>query len=405
MKLKLVISAALAVASFYYSAAQTTPRKDTKAGAQEPRANEVDSETVTSYAVVPVAVEPEVLSLIATKWNNHFNPVAYPNQVLNHVTAVEPGSSIQAAIDSASSAGGGVVLLKSGTHVLTEQLTLKSKVTLCGEGRTRTLLKQGPSFLHGTAIGAGSGQLTDVVIKDLTLDGLQTGGTAGIVLAGSDPSSNWHARIMLQNVNVTHWAGMGVHIKRTSSIIMDHCEFQYNGSANGLFHNIYFLHVERVLQSDCDMSFPVLGKGNKYTSTRDLIAQRCTILECKGNGIQADNINCGHLLFHKYTISNCRRVAMWFPCENFNDKYKFTEDPKFAPQFVILNRCNIVDNQWGAMWRNVSHASVINSTFRNARLDLGLFKCDVVFEDSTLEKPAEHYTDIGQWPHDVPLLW
>jgi hypothetical protein len=247
--------------------------------------------------------------------------------------------------------------------------------------------------------------LTDIVIKDLTLDGLQTGQTAGIVLAGNDPGDNWHARTMLQNVNVTNWAGMGVHIKRTSSIIMDNCEFQHNGAANGLFHNIYFLHVAQVLQSDCDMSYPVLGKGNKYTSTRDLIAQRCTIRKCRGNGIQADHINCARLLFHKYSISECGRVAMWFPCENFNDKHTFTEDPKFAPQFVILNRCTIVDNQWGAMWRSVGKAHVINSTFRNAQLDLGLLKCEVAFENSTLSKPAQNYTVVSEWPKDVQILW
>jgi len=405
MKLRLTTSAVFIVITLCCEATEVTSPGEKKSEAKASQAIRSTPEDAVHFAANPVVVEPEVLSLIATKWNNHFNPVVYPNQSLDQVVVVHPGESIQAAINTAGSAGGGVVFLKAGTHLLTEQITLKSKVTLCGEGRTLTVLKQAPNFTTGTAIGAGAKQLTDVLIKDLTLEGLQSGGTAGIVLAGADPKSNWHARIMLQNVTVIHWAGMGVHIKRTSSIIMDNCEFQYNGSANGLFHNIYFLHVDRVLQSDCDMSFPVLGKGNKYTSTTNLIAQRCTIRECKGNGIQADNTDCGHLLFHKYTISHCGRVAMWFPCENFNDKYKFTEDPKFAPQFVILNRCNIVDNQWGALWRSVSHAQVINSTFRNAHLDFGLLKCDVAFENSTLDRPAENYTDVKQWPQEVPLLW
>lgn len=394
MHIHTIIPAILVAAALIQPAASATTERAQTLAQQE-----------TTPALAQVTVEAEVLSLIQARWNNDFRPVEYPAQVLGTVIRVEPGDPIQAAIDSASTAGGGVVVLTAGTHVLTQPITLKSKVTLCGEGKTRTVLKQAPGFTTGTALTGGSARLTDVVIKDLTLDGLQTGGTNGIVLAGADPRPNWHSRVMLQNVKVTNWAGMGVHIKRTSSIIMDHCEFQRNGAANGLFHNIYFLHVAQVLQSDCDMSFPVLGKGNKYTSTQYLIAQRCTIDQCVGNGIQADNEECSHLLFHQYRISRCGRVAMWFPCEKFSDKFTYTEDPKYAPQFVILNRCEILDNEWGAMWRIVKHAEVINCTFRNAKLDLGLLKCDVTFEASKLSHPAENYSDVRQWPADVKLLW
>lgn len=360
-------------------------------------------EITTTYAAIPITVEPEVLSLISSKWSNNFTHVTYPTQVLTNVITVTPGSSIQAAVDSASAAGGGIVLLKAGTHLLTSQITLKNKVTLFGEGRTRTILKQDPSFSTGSAIGAATGQLTDVLIKNLTLDGLQTGTTNGILLAGADP--NWHTRIMLQNVDVTNWAGMGVHMKRTSNIIMDNCKFQYNGASNGLYHNIYFLYTEEILQSDCDMSYPVLGKGNKYTATKNLIAQRCNIQGCIGNGIQADHTNDNHLFFHKYNISDCGQVAMWFPCENFNNKNTYTEDPTYAPQFVILNRCNIVNNKWGCMWRIVGNSYIINSVFNNTNIDCGFLKCGVTFENSTLSKPVQNYTDVSQWPSDVPLLW
>ena len=405
VKVKLAIQVLAPAVLFCFVTACSTPNKPTNNNAQQGDAAESKAQARSPYAAVTVVIEPEVLSLIATKWNNQFRHVEYPVQSLDNVVTVEPGSSIQAAIDAASSAGGGVVLLKAGTHVLTEKITLKNRITLCGEGREQTLLKQAPSFTTGTAIGSGKERLTDILIKNLTLDGLQTGGTNGIVLTGTDPRSDWNARVMLQNVKVTNWAGMGVHIKRTASIVMDNCEFQHNGAANGLFHNIYFLHVERVLQSDCDMSFPVLGKGNKYTSTRELIAQRCSIRNCRGNGIQADHVNCDHLLFHKYSISGCGRVAVWFPCEDFTDKHTYTEDPAYAPQFVIFNRCSIVDNQWGGMWRSVRNVHIINSTFRNAKLDLGLLKCDVSFENSTLDKPAQNYTDVKQWPQDVKILW
>ena len=80
-----------------------------------------------------------------------------------------------------------------------------------------------------------------------------------------------------KNITVADWSKHGVHIKRTNNIIMDQCDIQYNGSAGGLHHNVYFLYNKYLLQSDCDMSFPVKGKGNKYTSFEYVIAQRCTI--------------------------------------------------------------------------------------------------------------------------------
>jgi len=134
----------------------------------------------------------------------------------------------------AQSAGGGVVFLKAGIHILKKTLTLKSKVTIIGEGKAQTVLLQGPD-MNGTCFNAeDKPQVTDVVIKDLTLRGTRTGGGNGILMRGRNESR--HTRIMLQNITVSDWAKHGVHIKRTNNIIMDKCDIQYNGSSGGLHH-------------------------------------------------------------------------------------------------------------------------------------------------------------------------
>ena len=94
-----------------------------------------------------------------------------------------------------------------------------------------------------------------------------------------------------------------------------------------------------------------------------------------------------------------------FPANIFYDKYNYTENPKYAPQRVILNRCSIVDNTWGAMWRAVNDSYVINCAFANKKIDMGLLKCDVTMENSTFDKGNEIYTDVKQWPSDVKILW
>ena len=356
-----------------------------------------------AFAYTKVTIEQEVYAVMSDKWNDDFKHVDYPKQWLQNVVEVKPGQSIQKAIDNVYNEGGGVVFLKKGTHILNSTITLKSNITLIGEGRDKTILLQGEGIDNAAFNIEDKPQVTDLVIKDLTLKGKREGKVNGILFRGRNESR--HTRVMLQNIDVTDWSAQGVHMKRTDNIIMDNCNFQYNGSAGGLYHNVYFLYNKYILQSDCNMSYPVKGKGNKYTSCEYVLAQRCTIKDTKTNGIQADHDEAGYIFFHKYHVSGCARVALWFPCENYYDKYHYTENPKYAPQKVILNRCEIVNNTWGAMWRSVNDSYIINSVFDNKEVDMGLLKCDVTLENSTFKKGNEIYTDVKQWPKDVRILW
>ena len=351
------------------------------------------------YKISRVIVEPEALSIITDKWGDAFKHVEYPEQYLDNVIILKPGDNIQDAIDKVSGEGGGVVYLTEGTHT-TGDLKIKSKVTLCGAGRAKTILKHTGS---GNFMDQGAKKLTDVIFKDLTFQGGSETGS-GLNLRGDN--NDRHERFMWQNVTVKDMGSHGIGISRVNHIIMDNSLFQYNGTRGGLHHNVYFLFVSYVLQSDCDMSYPTEGKSNKYTSTKYLLTQRCVMKDGKGNGIQADNDQGGYLFFHKHHLSGFKRVAMWFPCEAYYNKFEYTEDPKWVPQNVILNRCEIVDNTWGAMWRIVRGESyVINSYFDNEKIDMGLLKCDVKMENSTFKTGIQEYTDVKQWPEDVKLLW
>ena len=359
--------------------------------------------TERNNALTNVIIESEVDSIMTAKWGSDFIHAEYPKQWTDNVIEVEPTESIQTAIDKVSKAGGGIVFLKEGIHILDSTITLKSHVTIVGEGRDKTILLQGAKLDMAAFNVEAKPTITDVLIKDLTIKGKRSGKVNGILIRGRNEDR--HKRIMFQNIDVTDWSAQGVHIKRTNHIIMDNCNFQYNGSSGGLYHNCYFLYNKYILQSDLDMSFPIKGKGCKYTSCEFVLAQRCTIKDTHGNGIQADHEQAGYLFFHKYHISGCERVAMWFPCEDYYDKFTYKEDSKYAPQHIILNRCEIVDNTWGAMWRAVNDSFVINSHFSNKKIDMGLLKCNVQMENSTFEKGNEIYTDVKQWPEDVKILW
>ncbi|WP_406684708.1 carboxypeptidase-like regulatory domain-containing protein [Seonamhaeicola sp. MEBiC1930] len=358
-----------------------------------------DGNSLAKYQIEKVRIEPEVLATMQEKWGNDFVHAEYPKQYLNNVITLNPGDDVQVAIDKANKDGGGIVFLTEGVHTA-DNLKIKSKVTLCGAGRDKTVLRH---VGEGHFMSQAEKKLTDVVFKDITLRGGENT-KSGLGLRGQNDDR--HERFMWQNVNITGINSHGIGISRVNHIIMDNSHFQSNGLKGSLHHNVYFLFVSYVLQSDCDMSNPAEGKSNKYTSTSHLLTQRCVMKNGKGNGIQADNDQGGYLFFHKHHLSGFARVAMWFPCEEYYNKFQYTEDPKWVPQNVVLNRCEVINNGYGAMWRVVGgKSSVINSHFDNDKLDMGLLKCKVEMdENSVFKKGNESYDDVKEWPKNLKLL-
>ena len=121
---------------------------------------------------------------------------------------------IQAALDAASRAGGGRVLLSGRTYTVTRTLVIPTRVTLAGTGAGQTVLlvapglnadlarSQGFETLTGTNQAAGP---TDVLLTDLTLDGNQGANTRGNGL--SKYGYTWR----LVNVVVRNCAGDGIY--------------------------------------------------------------------------------------------------------------------------------------------------------------------------------------------------
>ncbi|MFJ9154148.1 immunoglobulin-like domain-containing protein [Streptomyces sp. NPDC102270] len=362
-----------------------------------PRDPEAKAAAPVDAALRPVAVEREVTDLISQKWGTAFTPVTPPTQVLTREIPVAPGQSIQAAIDGVAAAGGGVVRLGAGVHPLTSPLNMQSTVTLVGAGQDRTVIQYTGT---GSAITTTLKQIQDVVMKGFTLEGVKgdLGGALGIYFAGADPESAHHHRIALQDVTVKNFPGHGVHIKRTTDLITDHLTSMYNGERGSLFHNSYWLFDNRILQSDTQLSKPVLGKGAKYTSTSDVITQRMQIHHAVGNGIQADGSNDVRIFFQKLNISDVGKSALWMICEIFNNPNQYTEDPAYAPNYVIINASSFVDNLRGGVWKIAQHVLVRDSVFDNIRNDLILMKSSPEFENTKFKHAPEYFTDNSQVP-------
>ncbi len=129
--------------------------------------------------------------------------------------ATDDTTAVQAAIDLAAAAGGGAVLLPAAAvSYRVSTLTLRSGVTVAGEGGL--LPGQPGSVLHQLAGAAGQHLLTgsgitNVVVRDLAIRGTAPGGGVGDgvhLTAAEGPVQN----VALENVVVDHMPGRGVFL-------------------------------------------------------------------------------------------------------------------------------------------------------------------------------------------------
>ena len=129
-------------------------------------------------------------------------------------------AAIQKAIDAAAAAGGGQVYVPGGTWTVSDAdgsgnaLALKSNVSLTGDGAGQTLLTlaEGAGAPAASLLGVAAGaSLRDATISNLTLDGNQAGGTAG-VSGWSQAGAGEVANLVIDGVTATGFSGSGFNL-------------------------------------------------------------------------------------------------------------------------------------------------------------------------------------------------
>lgn len=198
----------------------------------------------TSGAVVVDYVTATHLGLV-TKGLKPANTGIYR---VNEYGAVGDGTTddttaIQAAIDAASTAGGGTVAFSKATYLVTT-LNLKSYVSLKGVGGAwntakGTVIKTTATtgrVLYYTSAGAG---LTNCNIEDIRVEGPSSGTGKGIELANGGGSTNPHIAITMRNLKVVGFTGAAgiecacIIVSTFENITVETCAtgFYMNGGA------------------------------------------------------------------------------------------------------------------------------------------------------------------------------
>lgn len=241
--------------------------------------------------------------------------VAYPTGAMAAATLkapsdaviVNPGESIQKALDAAAGTGRWVIA-KAGLHTLPNTLKIPSGVTLAGEG-IQTVLFLDPASGARDAIVNADNDLHDVSIRDLVVEGALKPDP------GTDPNSGRSFRslsnrggivfltnreaqmknINFTNITVQNCTYNGVFINGAEGVSIIGCNFNENGSnvipGPKLEHNLLLTHCTKVKVDNCRMDTSPFGSGIALDHCSQVKIDSCEIARNAYYGILIDECN------------------------------------------------------------------------------------------------------------------
>ncbi len=225
-------------------------------------------------------------------------PISEPSK---EAIRVNPGQSIQAALDEAAGKNGWVIAT-AGLHKLPGSLQIPSGVTLSGEG-LGTILLLDPSTGGRDAIVNATDDLHDITICDLVLEG------APDPDPGSDPNSKRSYRgnynrggimflgkqegalknITFRNLTVRNCTYDGIFITGAEKIDLVCCDLNENGASvpPGLreLHNLYLSHCRNITVRDSRLDTSPLGCGIALNYCSEVAVTSCETARNGWHGI------------------------------------------------------------------------------------------------------------------------
>jgi len=239
------------------------------------------------------------------------SPIAYVAGALPAGTAtlpsdairVEPGQSVQAAVDRAAGTGRWVLLLR-GIHTLPASLQLRSGTTLCGEG-LGTVIFLDPASGQRDAIVNPPDTLSDVTLRDLVVE------CSNRTDVPSDPNSNRSHRggwnrggivlrasrtyglrdIRIQRVTVRNATFDGVLVTGAAGLRVLDCDIDENGGSvvpgPRLQHNLHVTRSRDVEVSGCRLDGSPQGSGLALDHCRGVVVRGCEVARNARDGILA----------------------------------------------------------------------------------------------------------------------
>ncbi|HEY4209106.1 MAG TPA: right-handed parallel beta-helix repeat-containing protein, partial [Puia sp.] len=236
------------------------------------------------------APKPSTIAYIAGAGNTSARPSIPPD-----AQTVDPGQSIQQALDAAAASGGSRwVVLKAGVHTFHATLKIPSGITMIGEGASTILFLDPASGQREAMINADT-SLHDITIRNLVIEcGTKTE-------VPSDPNSNRSFKggynrggilfrgegagqlrnISLIDLTIRNATYSGISISGGRNITVSSCDLSENGATvppgPKLLHNLLLEHCSNVHITGSRMGNSPYGCGVALDHCSDASVISCEI--------------------------------------------------------------------------------------------------------------------------------
>ena len=209
-------------------------------------------------------------------------------KVSDEAIRVNPGQSIQAALDEAALKKGSVIAT-AGLHKLPGTLKIPSGVSLSGEG-LQTVLMLDPASGLRDAIVNESDDMHDITVCDLVLEG------APDPDPGSDPNNKRSYR------GTYNRGGILFYGKQEGS--MKNLTFRNLTVRNCTFNGIFITGAENVSLISCDLSENGMSVPSGARQLHNLLLSHCTMVSVSDSRLDTSPLGCG------IALTNCNKVKV-----------------------------------------------------------------------------------------------
>ena len=298
-------------------------------------------------------------------------------EIPNNAVVINPGESIQDAIDKNKGNGKTIVLAK-GVHTLRTSLKIYSGTNLCGYGKESILILS--PEMRAETITNGEDNLSNVTIRDILIEG------ATRAVDGEDPNQSRRGRaymsapnregiiirsekggeisnLLFENVTIQNFTKNGVLIVGASNVKINSCDFSDNGASvvpgAGLQHNLNLLYVTSCEITNSRFVASPYGNGVFITMSRNILlngnemsrnklsgiycadSENITITDNLAEGNEEDGISIDAMM------SGCKQVTIQDNLSQNNSRYGImnnrAKDLKKSNNTLLFNKGDLLN--------------------------------------------------------------
>lgn len=258
-------------------------------------------------------------NVLNTYTENAFEAGAY-GALFDGVT--DDTAAIQAAIDAANAAGGGVVSLPAGTAIISSPLVLYSNIFIFGQGKEATILKTSVSsgaLPGGAIINSGGLDIDNIILARFKVLGhgeAQTSGSGIYIYAASGARNN----MLFDNLHIQDFPEYGLYVRTPILVNITNCRIR-NAGLDGIFlengtsavlSNTYTTGGNRSGVHLKGFTYSVLNGCASEYNTFQYWLESCTTITLNGCGsevaMRADGGAAG-IVCH-YRIQSCKCIVV-----------------------------------------------------------------------------------------------